>query len=69
LILLTMTIVILPILPNEPIDPWQTINPFELWMMTILVGAVSFAGYILIKLSGARAGILLTGTSGGIVSS
>ncbi|MBY5869474.1 MgtC/SapB family protein [Rhizobium leguminosarum] len=69
LILLTMTIVILPILPNEPIDPWQTINPFELWMMTILVGAVSFAGYTLIKLSGARAGILLTGTSGGIVSS
>lgn len=61
LILLTMTIVILPILPNRPIDPWQTINPFELWMMTILVGAVSFAGYILIRLSGARAGILLTG--------
>ncbi|TAX55753.1 DUF4010 domain-containing protein [Rhizobium leguminosarum] len=69
LILLTMTIVILPILPNEPIDPWQTINPFELWMMTILVGAVSFAGYILIRLSGARAGVLLTGASGGIVSS
>ncbi|RUM15309.1 MgtC/SapB family protein [Rhizobium fabae] len=69
LILLTMTVVILPILPNEPIDRWQLINPFELWMMTILVGGVSFAGYILIRLSGARAGILLTGASGGIVSS
>jgi uncharacterized membrane protein (DUF4010 family) len=69
LILLTMTVVILPILPNKTVDPWQTINPFELWMMTILVGAVSFAGYILIKLGGARAGILLTGASGGIVSS
>ncbi|MGO7367542.1 MgtC/SapB family protein [Rhizobium ruizarguesonis] len=69
LILLTMTVVVLPILPNQPVDPWQAINPFELWMMTILVGAVSFAGYILIKLSGARAGILLTGASGGIVSS
>jgi uncharacterized membrane protein (DUF4010 family) len=69
LILLTMTVVILPILPNEPVDPWQAINPFELWMLTILVGTVSFVGYILIKLSGARAGILLTGASGGIVSS
>ncbi|NKQ83266.1 MgtC/SapB family protein [Rhizobium ruizarguesonis] len=69
LILLTMTVVILPILPNQPVDPWQAINPFELWMLTILVGTVSFAGYILIRLSGARAGILLTGASGGIVSS
>jgi uncharacterized membrane protein (DUF4010 family) len=69
LILLTMTVVILPILPDSPIDPWQAINPFELWMLTILVGAVSFAGYILIRIGGARAGILLTGASGGIVSS
>ncbi len=69
LILLTMTVVILPILPDAPIDPWQAINPFELWMLTILVGAVSFAGYILIRIGGARAGILLTGASGGIVSS
>jgi len=69
LILLTMTVVILPILPDEPIDPWQTINPFDLWIMTILVGAVSFFGYILIRIGGARAGILMTGASGGIVSS
>ncbi|MBW9052484.1 MgtC/SapB family protein [Rhizobium mesosinicum] len=69
LILLTMTVVILPILPDEPIDPWQAINPFDLWIMTILVGAVSFFGYILIRIGGARAGILMTGASGGIVSS
>ncbi|MGO8381664.1 hypothetical protein ACC745_39745, partial [Rhizobium ruizarguesonis] len=31
----TMTVVILPILPNEPVDPWQAINPFDLWMTTI----------------------------------
>ncbi|MBB5666433.1 uncharacterized membrane protein (DUF4010 family) [Rhizobium leguminosarum] len=69
LILLTMTVVILPILPDEAVDPWQTINPFELWMMTILIGAVSFAGYVMIRLSDAKAGILLTGACGGIVSS
>lgn len=69
LILLTMTVVILPILPNETVDPWQMINPFELWMMTILIGAVSFAGYVMIRLADTRAGILLTGACGGLVSS
>jgi uncharacterized membrane protein (DUF4010 family) len=69
LILLTMTVVVLPILPNEAVDPWQMINPFELWMLTIFVAAVSFAGYVMIKLSDARAGLLLTGACGGIVSS
>ncbi|AHG44006.1 membrane protein [Rhizobium leguminosarum bv. trifolii CB782] len=69
LILLTMTVVILPILPNETVDPWDMINPFELWMLTVLVAAVSFAGYVMIRLSDATAGILLTGACGGIVSS
>ncbi|MBB4234996.1 MgtC/SapB family protein [Rhizobium esperanzae] len=69
LILLTMTVVILPILPNETVDAWEMINPFELWMLTILVAAVSFAGYVMIRLSDARAGILLTGACGGTVSS
>ncbi|WP_064709273.1 MgtC/SapB family protein [Rhizobium bangladeshense] len=69
LILLTMTVVILPVLPNEAIDPWQMINPFELWMLTIFVGAVSFAGYVMIRLTDARAGLLLTGACGGVVSS
>ena len=69
LILLTMTVVILPILPNEAVDPWQMINPFELWMLTIFVAAVSFAGYVMIRLTDARAGLLLTGACGGIVSS
>ncbi|MBX4956547.1 MgtC/SapB family protein [Rhizobium lentis] len=69
LILLTMTVVILPILPNEAVDPWQMINPFELWMLTIFVGAVSFAGYVMIRLTDTRAGLLLTGACGGIVSS
>ncbi|ARO26482.1 hypothetical protein CO659_17695 [Rhizobium sp. S9] len=69
LILLTMTVVILPILPNEAVDPWQMINPFELWMLTIFVGAVSFVGYVMIRLTDARAGLLLTGACGGIVSS
>lgn len=29
--LLIISIVVLPLLPNHPIDPWGAINPFELW--------------------------------------
>ncbi|MDK4718855.1 DUF4010 domain-containing protein [Rhizobium sp. CNPSo 3968] len=69
LILLCMTVVILPLLPNRALDSWNAINPFELWIMTILVAFTSFAGYVLIKLMSPRAGILATGIAGGIVSS
>jgi uncharacterized membrane protein (DUF4010 family) len=69
LILLAMSVVVLPLLPDRPLDPWGAANPFELWMMTILVAFLSFVGYVLIKLAGPRAGILLTGVTGGIVSS
>jgi uncharacterized membrane protein (DUF4010 family) len=69
LILLSMTVVVLPLLPNKALDGWDAINPFELWIMTILVAFTSFAGYVLIKLMSPRAGILATGIAGGIVSS
>ncbi len=69
LLLLAMTFILLPLLPNRTIDPWQAINPFELWLMTILIAAISFAGYIAIKLMGDRQGIAMTGIAGGLASS
>lgn len=69
LVLMAMTFVALPLLPNRPIGPWDTINPFALWLMTILIAALSFVGYIAIKVVGARRGVLLTGLAGGLVSS
>jgi len=69
LVLLAMTFVLLPLLPNRTVDPWGAINPFELWLMTILIAALSFAGYAAIKLVGARRGALITGVGGGLVSS
>lgn len=69
LALLAMTFILLPILPNRPIDPWATINPFEIWLMTVMIGVLSFAGYVAIKLTGERRGIVLTGLAGGLASS
>ncbi len=67
--LLVMTIVLLPILPNRDFGPWAALNPFELWLMVILIAGVSFVGYVAIKVTGERRGILLTGLAGGMVSS
>ncbi|OZG74253.1 hypothetical protein BTA51_04350 [Hahella sp. CCB-MM4] len=67
--LLVMTLVMLPILPNEGYGPWGAINPYEIWWMVVLVSSISFAGYFAIKIGGATRGVLLTGLFAGLSSS
>lgn len=69
LTLLAMTFLLLPILPNRPIDPWNTINPYEIWLLTILIAAVSFAGYVAVRVFGDRLGVLMAAVAGGLASS
>ena len=69
LILLAMTVILLPALPNRGIDPWGVINPHEIWLMTVLIAVISFAGYVAVKLFGDHNGIAVTGLAGGLVSS
>ncbi len=69
LILLVMTFVFLPILPNRPVDPWGALNPHQLWLMTVMIAAVSYGGYIAVRLAGGRNGLLFAGLAGGLVSS
>ncbi|MCF3639908.1 DUF4010 domain-containing protein [Rhizobium sp. TRM95111] len=69
LVLLVMTIVALPILPDRTVDPWDALNPFNLWLLTVTIAAISYAGYIAIRLAGPSRGILFAGAAGGLVSS
>ena len=69
LVLLAMTFIMLPLLPDRTVDPWGSLNPHTLWLLTILIAAMSFAGYIAIKATGDDRGILLTGLAGGLDSS
>lgn len=69
LLLLAMTAIVLPLLPNETVDPWGGINPWEIWFFTVLVAAISFAGYVAVRLLGERRGILVSSLVGAIVSS
>lgn len=69
LTLLAMTFLLLPILPDFPVDPWGAINPSEIWLLAILIAALSFVGYILLRLTDDRVGIGLASVTGGLTSS
>jgi uncharacterized membrane protein (DUF4010 family) len=69
ILLLAMTLILLPILPNQGFGPFAAVNPYELWLMTILIAGVSFAGYIGLKWVGGTHGVVLSGLAGGLVSS
>lgn len=67
--LLFATFIILPVLPNLTIDPWEAINPYKMWWLVILIAALSFTGYIASRWLGTSRGTALTGFFGGLVSS
>ncbi len=69
LILLVMSFVALPVLPDRGFGPYQAVNPHSLWLMTIAIAGVSFIGYVAVKLAGDRYGTLIAGIAGGLVSS
>jgi uncharacterized membrane protein (DUF4010 family) len=67
--LVLIALVILPILPDQSYGPYGVLNPFEIWLMVVLIVGVSLGGYIAYKFFGARAGTLLGGVLGGMISS
>lgn len=69
ILLLVMTVVLLPLLPDRALDPWGALNPHQIWLMTVLVGAVSYAGYIAVHVAGERRGLLFAGIAGGLATS
>jgi len=69
LMLLAMSFLLLPVLPNRPIDPWQVLNPAEIWLLAILIAAISFVGYVAVRVFGERKGIVVAAVAGGMASS
>ena len=64
-----ITMVILPVLPNQDYGPYAVLNPFKIWLMVVLIVGISLSGYVAYKLLGARAGTILGGILGGLISS
>ena len=67
--LLIATFIVLPLLPDRAIDPWQALNPYKLWLLVILISSLSLLGYIAVRWLGQAKGALFTGITGGLASS
>lgn len=67
--LLLISVVMLPILPDQDYGPWAAFNPYQIWWMIVLITGISYLGYFAIKIGGNQHGPVLTGALGGLVSS
>jgi uncharacterized membrane protein (DUF4010 family) len=69
LVLLSMTLLVMPLVPNEPIAMLGGLNPAKIWRFAILLAAISYLGYLAVRLLGPERGLLFSGAAGGLVSS
>lgn len=69
LVLLAMTFIILPVIPDVAIGTDPGVNPREIWLIAIVLAGVSFLGYVAVKVFGAERGVLVSALAGGLVSS
>lgn len=67
--LLAISVLVLPLLPDVDYGPGGVLNPYAIWWAVVLVAALSFAGYIAIRVFGVAHGPLLFGLVGGLASS
>ena len=63
------TLVVLPLVPDRPIGPYGALNPHSIWILVILVMAISAAGYVAVRMLGARFGLPIAGLASGFISS
>jgi uncharacterized membrane protein (DUF4010 family) len=66
---LIIAVVMLPLLPNEPLGPFGALNPYRIGFMVLLIAGIGFVGYVAMRLFGQGRGLLITGAIGGLVSS
>jgi uncharacterized membrane protein (DUF4010 family) len=61
--------IVLPLLPDRGYGPWLALNPFEIWLVVVIVLALSFIALITMRILGSQRGLLVTALIGGMASS
>jgi uncharacterized membrane protein (DUF4010 family) len=64
-----IALVVLPVLPNRSFGPYDLLNPFEIWLLVVLIVGISMVGYVAFKVLGSRKGAIAAGLLGGVISS
>lgn len=67
--LVLIALVVLPLLPDRSFGPYEVLNPFRIWLMVVLIVGISIGGYLISRYLGARAGSVVNGILGGLISS
>jgi uncharacterized membrane protein (DUF4010 family) len=67
--LAVLVAIVLPLLPTEPIDPWEAVPPRKVGLFVVLIAGVEYLGYVATRLLGANRGAVVTGLVGGVSSS
>jgi uncharacterized membrane protein (DUF4010 family) len=67
--LLLIALVVLPLLPDRAMGPWEALNPRMIGLLVLLIAGIGFLGYVAERLAGQRTGLLVTAVLGGIASS
>ena len=63
-----LSAVILPLLPKTKL-PYIELSPFKIWLIVVVISAISYIGYILQKYFFSNKGYYFTGLAGGAYSS
>ena len=63
------TLVVLPLIPDRSMGPYGALNPHSIWILVVLVMAISGAGYIAVRMLGTRFGLPVAGLASGFISS
>lgn len=66
---LMVILIVLPLLPDRAVDPYGALNPYKIGFLVVLISGISFVGYFLTRILGARRGLGITGVLGGLTSS
>jgi uncharacterized membrane protein (DUF4010 family) len=69
LLLAAAALVVLPLVPAAPVDPWGVVQLRKLWMLAVLVMAINALGYVALRALGPKTGLALAGLLSGFVSS
>jgi uncharacterized membrane protein (DUF4010 family) len=69
LVLAAATLVVLPLVPDRHIGPYDAINPRSAWTIVVLMLAIGAAGHVAMRTLGPRFGLAAAGLASGFVSS
>ena len=69
LILFASALIVLPLMPNQTLDTWNSLNPFAIWKVVVIIMFAGMVGHLAVRLTGLSWGLPIAGFFSGFISS